>query len=165
MVMEMNLISTHPVKKSDLGFHGNLFGGKCLSWVDSAGAAFAAEVCDTPRMVTKLIDKCIFNKPAREGQLLKIYGVVEVVGNTSLTVRLEARSHNVYNGKQNLILSTNMVFVRIDEQGDAIPISDRVREKYGNNISKEGYEEIEKLRKKYVINEEELKILKEQRKK
>ena len=133
--------------------------------MDAAGAGFAAEVCDTPRMVTKLIDKCIFNKPAREGQLLKIYGAVEVVGNTSLTVRLEARSHNVYNGKQNLILSTNMVFVRIDEQGDAIPISGRVREKYGKNISKEGYEEIESLRKKYVINEEELKILKEQRKK
>ncbi len=161
----MKQITQHPIKKSDLGFHGNLFGGKLLAWMDAAGAGFAAEVCDTPRMVTKLIDKCIFNKPAREGQLLKIYGAVEVVGNTSLTVRLEARSHNVYNGKQNLILSTNMVFVRIDEQGDAIPISDRVREKYGNNISKEGYEEIEKLRKKYVINEEELKILKEQRKK
>ena len=159
----MKQITQHPIKKSDLGFHGNLFGGKLLAWMDAAGAGFAAEVCDTPRMVTKLIDKCIFNKPAREGQLLKIYGAVELVGNTSLTVRLEARSHNVYNGKQNLILSTNMVFVRIDEQGDAIPISDRVREKYGNNISKEGYEEIERLRKKYVINEEELKILKEQK--
>ena len=143
----MKQITQHPIKKSDLGFHGNLFGGKLLAWMDAAGAGFAAEVCDTPRMVTKLIDKCIFNKPAREGQLLKIYGAVEVVGNTSLTVRLEARSHNVYNGKQNLILSTNMVFVRIDEQGDAIPISDRVREKYGNNISKEGYEEIEKVEK------------------
>ena len=25
----------------------------------------------------------VFNKPAREGQLLKIYGIVERVGNTS----------------------------------------------------------------------------------
>jgi acyl-CoA thioesterase YciA len=153
----MKQITQHPIKKSDLGFHGNLFGGKLLAWMDAAGAGFAAEVCDTPRMVTKLIDKCIFNKPAREGQLLKIYGAVEMVGNTSLTVRLEARSHNVYNGKQNLILSTNMVFVRIDEQGEAIPISDRVREKYDKNISPEGLKEIERLRKKYVINEEELK--------
>jgi acyl-CoA thioesterase YciA len=123
-------ITTHPIKKSDLGFHGNLFGGKLLAWMDAAGAGFAAEVCDTPRMVTKLIDKCVFNKPAKEGQLLKIYGGVEMVGNTSLTIRLEARSHNVYNGKQNVILSTNMVFVRIDDQGDAIPISERVRLKY-----------------------------------
>jgi acyl-CoA thioesterase YciA len=123
-------ITTHPIKKSDLGFHGNLFGGKLLAWMDAAGAGFAAEVCDTPRMVTKLIDKCVFNKPAKEGQLLKIYGEVECVGNTSLNLRLEARSHNVYNGKQNVILSTNMVFVRIDDMGDSIPISDRVRLKY-----------------------------------
>lgn len=126
-------ITTHPIKKSDLGFHGNLFGGKLLAWMDAAGAGFAAEVCDTPRMVTKLIDKCVFNKPAKEGQLLKIYGGVETVGNTSLTLRLEARSHNVYNGKQNVILSTNMVFVRIDDQGDAIPISERVRLKYNKS--------------------------------
>ena len=56
----MELISTHPVKKSDLGFHGNLFGGKLLAWIDAAGASFAAQVADTPRMVTVAIDKCIF---------------------------------------------------------------------------------------------------------
>ena len=31
-----------------------------------------------------------FNKPAREGQLLKIYGIVERVGNTSVTLKLDA---------------------------------------------------------------------------
>lgn len=28
----MQLITTHPIKKSDLGFHANLFGGKLLAW-------------------------------------------------------------------------------------------------------------------------------------
>ena len=125
----MKYITQHPIKKSDLGFHGNLFGGKLLAWLDAAAAGFASEYCDTPRMVTKSIDKCLFNKPAREGQLLKIYGDVESVGNTSINLKLEARSHNVYNGKQNVILATNITFVRIDEMGDSIPISDRVRDK------------------------------------
>jgi len=53
----VDLISTHAVKKSDLGFHGNLFGGKLLSWLDAAGAAYAMQVCDTPRVVTVSIDK------------------------------------------------------------------------------------------------------------
>lgn len=127
-------ITTHPIKKSDLGFHGNLFGGKLLAWLDAAAAGFASEVCDTPRMVTKSIDKCVFTKPAREGQLLKIYGKVDKIGNTSIDLYLEARSHNVYNGNQNIILSTNIRFVRIDEQGDAIPISERVRNKVEQNI-------------------------------
>ncbi len=129
-INQMELISTHPVKKSDLGFHGNLFGGKLLAWVDAAGASYAAQVADSPRMVTVSIDKCVFKKPAKEGHLLKIYGSVHTIGNTSLTLNIEARSHNVYNGKQNIILSTTIKFVRIDEQGDPIPISDRVRNKF-----------------------------------
>ena len=129
----MQLITTHPIKKSDIGFHANLFGGKLLAWLDAAAAGYASEFCDTPRMVTKAIDKCIFSKPAREGQLLKIYGEVVTVGGSSITLRLEARSHNVYNGKQNIILATNITFVRIDEMGDAIPISDRVRGKLPKN--------------------------------
>ena len=128
----MKYITQHPIKKSDLGFHGNLFGGKLLAWLDAAAAGFASEFCDTPRMVTKAIDKCIFNKPAREGQLLKIYGDVDSVGGSSIMLKLEARSHNVYNGKQNLILRTNITFVRIDEMGDAIPISRKVKDKLPN---------------------------------
>jgi|TARA_B110000908_G_scaffold115745_1_gene135745 acyl-CoA thioesterase YciA len=127
----MELISTHPVKKSDLGFHGNLFGGKLLAWIDAAGAAFASQVCDSPRMVTVLIDECLFKKPAKEGHLLKIYGKVLMIGTTSVTLEVEARSHNVYDGRQAIILSTNIKFVRVDEQGEPIPVSDRVKEKYG----------------------------------
>ena len=125
----MKYVTQHPIKKSDLGFHGNLFGGKLLAWLDAAAASYASEYCDTPRMVTRAIDKCVFNKPAREGQLLKIFAKVENVGSTSIILYMEARSHNVYNGKQNVILATNMTFVRVDEMGDSIPISDRVREK------------------------------------
>jgi acyl-CoA thioesterase YciA len=128
----MQLVSTHPIKKADLGFHANLFGGKLMAWIDAAGAALAMEVCDTPRMVTIKIDECIFKKPAKEGQLLKIYGKVASVGNTSITLYLEARAHNVYSGTQSVILSTNITFVRIDEGGEAIPISERVKSKYEN---------------------------------
>jgi acyl-CoA thioesterase YciA len=129
----MQLITTHPIKKSDLGFHANLFGGKLLAWLDAAAAAYAMEVADTPRMVTVKIDECVFKRPAKEGQLIKIYGKVTQVGNTSLTIYMEARAHNVYSGGQNIILSTYIKFVRIDENGDPIPISERVKEKYLTN--------------------------------
>ena len=131
----MELLNTHPIKKSDLGFHGNLFGGKLLAWLDASAAAFAMQVCDTPRMVTIKIDECVFKKPAKEGQLIKIYGEVKSFGNTSLTLYMEARSHNVYSGKQNVILSTNIKFVRIDEVGDPVPISERVKQKYEHKLN------------------------------
>jgi len=127
----MELLNTHPIKKSDLGFHGNLFGGKLLAWLDASAAAYAMQVCDSPRMVTIKIDECLFKKAAKEGQLIKIYGEVKSFGNTSLTLYMEARSHNVYSGKQNVILSTNIKFVRIDEMGDPVPISERVKLRFG----------------------------------
>ena len=63
----MQLIGVHPVKHSDLGFNNSLFGGQLLSFVDSDAVAYAMEVCDTPRMVTVSMDKCVFEKPAFAG--------------------------------------------------------------------------------------------------
>ena len=42
----MELISTHFVKTQDVGYHGNLFGGVMLAWLDEAAAAFAAQAAD-----------------------------------------------------------------------------------------------------------------------
>jgi acyl-CoA thioesterase YciA len=121
----MELITTYPVKKSDLGFHGNLFGGKLLSILDSAAVAYAMQLCDTPRMVTVSIDKCVFEKPTKEGQVLKIFGYPSGIGNTSVTLYMEARSHNVRTGKQNVVLKTHTKFVYIDEDGNPIPLKDK----------------------------------------
>ena len=125
----MELLNTHPIKKSDLGFHGNLFGGKLLAWIDAAAAGYSMQLCDTPRMVTVSIDKCYFEKPAKEGQLLKIYGRPSKLGITSVTLYMEARAHNVYTGNQVIVLKTNIRFVRIDEEGNPIPINEKGRKK------------------------------------
>lgn len=101
-----------------------------LAWLDEAAAAFAAQVADTPRMVTKHISGLTFERPCRPGQIIKIYGSVVKIGKTSLTLLMEARRHSVYNGTQKTVVSTQMTFVRIDGDGDAIPISERVRQKY-----------------------------------
>jgi acyl-CoA thioesterase YciA len=130
----MELLNTHPIKKSDLGFHGNLFGGKLLAWIDAAAAGYSMQLCDTPRMVTVSIDKCLFEKPAKEGQLLKIYGVPSSLGTTSVTLYMEARAHNVYTGNQVIVLRTNIKFVRIDEEGNPIPINAPGRKKIENLI-------------------------------
>jgi acyl-CoA thioesterase YciA len=123
----MELLNTHPIKKSDLGFHGNLFGGKLLAWIDAAAAGYSMQLCDTPRMVTVSIEKCFFEKPAKEGQLIKIYGSPAGLGNTSIVLYMEARAHNVYTGKQIVVLKTQIKFVHIDEEGNPIPIGEKGR--------------------------------------
>jgi acyl-CoA thioesterase YciA len=126
----MDILSTHPVKKLDLGFHGNLFGGKLLSWVDAAVAAYAMERCHSKNMITVALDKCVFEKPAKEGQLVKIYAIMSKVGNTSATFNVEARTYNVFRGDEEIILKTSMTFVRVDDEGVPIPISEQVKREF-----------------------------------
>ena len=133
----MELLNTHPIKKSDLGFHGTLFGGKLLAWIDAAAAGYSMQLCDSPRMVTVSIDKCNFEKPAKEGQLLKIYGSPSKLGNTSVTLYMEARAHDVYTGNQILVLKTNIRFVHISEYGHPIPIGERGRNRINGLIGTE----------------------------
>ena len=132
----MDLLSTHPVKKLDLGFHGNLFGGKLLSWIDAAVAAYAMEKCRSQNMITIAMDKCVFLKPAKEKQLVKIYAEMIKVGNTSATFNIEARGYNVFRGDEVVLLATNMTFVRVDEEGSPIPISEQVKKAFNTPPSK-----------------------------
>lgn len=129
----MKFLNQHPIKKSDLGFHGNLFGGKLLAWIDAAAAGYAMEYAHNRRMVTVKIDECIFKRPAKEGSLLKIYGEVTSIGTTSITLYMEARAFNVYTHEEEVVLSTHITFVRIDEDGSPIPISEKVRNGFHYN--------------------------------
>lgn len=126
----MQLISTHICKASNLGVHGNLFGGNMLAWLDEAGAAYAAQFCDTPRMVTVKMAETHFKKPVRQGHLIKIYGRVASIGTCSVTVLLEARRHSVYNGTQRTVCTTELTFVRVDGDGEAIPVGEKVQNKF-----------------------------------
>ena len=127
----LELISTHVCKESNVGFHGNLFGGTILAWLDEAAAAYVCQMCDTPRMVTAKMAEVQFRKPVRPGQIIKIYGELRSIGTCSATVALEARRHSPYNGSQKVVLTTEMTFVRIDGDGDPVPIGDHVKEKRG----------------------------------
>ena len=124
--LTMQLISTHICKTRDVGNHGNLFGGVMLAWLDEAGAAFACEFAETGKIVTKHISALDFKSAVRPGQLIKMYGKIVKVGKTSLTIKVEARRHSVYNGTQKLVCQCDMVFVRIDGDGEPVPIAPHI---------------------------------------
>ena len=123
----MELISTKVCKKGDIGVHNNLFGGTMLSWVDEAGGAMAAQYCFTPLMVTLKMDEVTFLAPVKVNNLIKIYGEVITMGKSTITISLEVRRCSVYTQEEHLVLSTRVLFCRIDEDGTAIPIAKHVR--------------------------------------
>ena len=126
----LELITQHICMKKDIGVHDNLFGGYLMCWMDEAGAAFVAQQIDDPRVVTLKVSEVLFKEPIKMGQLIKIYGEVKKVGNTSITIGLEARRHKPHSGQQKLACSVEMVFVRIDEYGEPNPISQKIKERF-----------------------------------
>jgi len=93
-----------------------------LAWLDEVGGIFAAEICRSPNIVTLKMDEVVFRLPVRVKDLVRIYGKVEHIGNTSVSIKLEARKHVVEDNTEILVCSTKMLFVKINEDGVPIPI-------------------------------------------
>lgn len=121
----------------DIGIHGNLFGGILMSWIDEAAAAHATEYCHTPNLVTIKVGEMIFKKPVKAGQHIRMYGEVAHLGNTSITLRIEARKYNLYSGEETTVCTTNITFVRIDEDGVPTPIGESIQRKHQELLKSE----------------------------
>jgi len=134
----MELVTTYVCKVSDIGVHSNMFGGTILGLIDQSAGAYAAQICDTLKMVTIKIDELVFKNPVKEGNIIKVYVSVKEFGNSSLTLYAEVRKHSVYTGKQEVVIHTNIKFVRVDEEGNPIPISERVKNRYSDRLAKYG---------------------------
>jgi acyl-CoA thioesterase YciA len=126
----MELLMTKVCMTKDIGVHGNLFGGIMLSWIDEAAVAMANRICKSPNMVTRKMTEILFERPVKVGYSINIYGEPVSMGNTSLALNLEARRYNVYTEEEEVVCSTTIVFVRIDEEGNKIPIAGEVKRKF-----------------------------------
>jgi acyl-CoA thioesterase YciA len=126
----MELLMTKVCMTKDLGVHGNLFGGIMLSWIDEAAVAMANRICKTPNMVTRKMTEILFEKPVKVGYTINIYGEAVSMGTTSIALSIQARRYNVYTEEEVIVCTTQVVFVRIDEDGNKIPIAGEVRRRF-----------------------------------
>lgn len=131
----MLMRSTWICMTKDLGVHNNAFGGILLSHVDEVAAAFAAEICDTPMMVTRSL-QVDFLVPIKVGNVIKTYCGIESLGNTSLTITVEMRKYSVRRETEVVCLRVKTTFVKIDEEGSAVPINETVKKKYDTLLKK-----------------------------
>lgn len=125
----MQLISTKICKTSDIGINDNLFGGMMLQWIDEAAGALAASTCCSPNMITLKMDEVVFKKPVKVNQHIRIYGKVNEIGRTSISLTIEARRFDFEEQDESVVCSTKMLFVKIDKEGNASPINPEICEK------------------------------------
>lgn len=111
------IVSKHICMTRDIAGNGNLFGGIMLSWLDEAGAIAAMEYANSHRMVTFKMSEVLFKKPVKVHDIVCIYAVIGKVGNTSITIHLQAKTKDLETGREEEVAATEMVFVRVDENG------------------------------------------------
>ena len=100
-----------------LNHYGYLFGGNLLQWVDEY--AWIAVSLDYPdcKFVTVGFDNVEFKKSVKEGTILKFIIEKEKIGNTSVKYQVNVFRGNKGQGKEDMIFSTIITFVSVDDQG------------------------------------------------
>jgi len=95
---------------------GDIFGGWVMSQMDIAGAIVAAERV-RGRVVTVAVEAMTFIAPVKVGDILCVYCTIERVGNTSITIAIEAwaRRHRIADRVK--VTEGRFVYVALGEDG------------------------------------------------
>ena len=80
------------VKPEDLNPNETLFGGQLLAWIDEEAALYTIIQLENPRIVTKYMSEINFMASAKKGDIVEIGMEVIKFGNTSITLKCEARN-------------------------------------------------------------------------
>tara|TARA_B100000242_G_C42934874_1_gene433551 strand:- start:331 stop:714 length:384 start_codon:yes stop_codon:yes gene_type:complete len=106
----------------DTNFNGDIFGGWLLSQMDLAGVSLCNNV-SYGRYVTMTIDRMVFKKPVKVGDIVEIKGKINKVGNTSIEVDLIVQATTMETGKKKLVTEGTIKYVKISNLGKPIPVS------------------------------------------
>ena len=95
---------------------GDIFGGWVMSQMDIAGAIAAVERAKG-RVVTVAVEAMTFIAPVKVGDILCVYTTIERVGNTSITVAIEAWARRNRLDERQKVTDGKFVYVSLGEDG------------------------------------------------
>lgn len=108
---------------ANLNSGGNIFGGWLLAQMDIAGGITASDRAQG-RVATVALTAMEFHHPVFVGDVLCCYADVTRVGNSSLTIHVQAWAHRRDGSQLDEIKVTegDFVFVALDEDGNKRPV-------------------------------------------
>lgn len=107
--------------------NGVIFGGWIMSQMDLAGGLYAKQFSRS-RVVTVAAESIRFIEPVQVGDVIRIYGEIARIGNTSITVNLEVwdrrtDSQEILGGDICMVTKSAFTYVAIDEDNNLIPVN------------------------------------------
>ena len=110
------IVRTVP-QPADMNGNGDIFGGWVLSQMDIAGSIHAVEAVKG-RVATVAVEAMTFIAPVKVGDVLCIYTTVERIGNTSITIGMEAWARRNRIAERVKVTQGRFVYVALDDHGN-----------------------------------------------
>ncbi|MCA9537335.1 MAG: acyl-CoA thioesterase [Myxococcales bacterium] len=113
---------TEMVLPPDTNYHGTVFGGRILQWIDIAGA-IAAQRHSRRKVVTAAIDDMHFAVPVRLGDVVVLKASVNFVHRTSMEVGVRVEREHPLSGVREHAATAYVTYVALDDDGSptAVP--------------------------------------------
>jgi acyl-CoA thioesterase YciA len=105
---------------ADANAYGDIFGGWLLSLMDM-GAGLIAARHSRGRAVTVAMDAVQFHLPVKVGDEVSVYGRLERVGRSSMTIATEAWRRPRHEEEEMKVTEAQFTFVAVDDAGKPRP--------------------------------------------
>ena len=113
------------VRQEHLNHHGYLFGGFMLKWVDEFAWIVASREYRGCTLVTLAMEKSLFKHRVINGAILRFAINKVKEGRTSVCYAVEVFADIPGGDDEIKVFSTQVVFVRVNEAGEKIPLDDK----------------------------------------
>ena len=119
---EMELLMRVVPMPSDANGNGDIFGGWIMAQADLAGSILPG-IVSRGRIATVAVNLFTFKQAVSVGDVVTLYGRIEKIGRTSITMRLEVwAERNPSEPQLFKVTEANITYVAIDLAGKPRPI-------------------------------------------
>jgi acyl-CoA hydrolase len=148
---ESRTIQASLVQPSDTNYHGTIFGGTMMAYIDEVAAIAAMRHARRP-VVTASIDSIDFLAPVKMGHSICLEAFVSSTGRTSMEIFVKVVSENLQTGERVLTATSFLTFVALDEEGKPTDVPAVVPETEEEQYLMASAEERKKMRKERKSN-------------
>ncbi|GAE35725.1 acyl-CoA thioesterase [Halalkalibacter akibai] len=140
-------VLTDIVLPPDTNFHGTIFGGNVMAYIDKV-ASIAAMRHSRSMVVTASSDSLDFISPVKTGEAICLEGYVSFTRKTSMEVFVKVEAEDLLTGERRLTATSYLTFVALDDQGKPTPVPPVIPETEQEKWHYDGAEERFQQRKK-----------------
>ncbi|GED13419.1 acyl-CoA thioesterase [Aneurinibacillus migulanus] len=118
---ESRTTMTDIVLPPDTNYHGTIFGGNVMAYIDKVASITAMRHCRR-QVVTASSDSLDFLAPIRTGEAICLEGYVSWTHHTSMEVYVKVEAENLLTGERRLTSQAYLTFVALDENDKPTPV-------------------------------------------